>query len=81
MTFALYELKKRAVEGGYEPTVALVIYNLHVGDTESSGRPGVSLKKQQEIVANYGHGREKSTVEIAAKVEVSQSLVTQRKWT
>ena len=75
---ALYDLKKRALERGYDPTVTPVIHNVYVEDAHKSGRPGISLEKQLEIVAKVTtdrYGREKSTAEIAEEVEVSQSSV------
>ena len=75
---ALYDLKKRAIERGYDHTVTPVLYNVHVEDAKKSGRPGISLENQQEIIAKVSkdqHGREKSTLEIAAEVKVSQSSV------
>ena len=62
--------------------VAPIIYDEYVVDAKRSGRPGISLDKQQEIVAKVTtdrYGREKSTAEIARKVEVSQSSPQQRK--
>ena len=49
---ALYDLKKRAVQRGYDPTtITLMIYNMYVEDAQKSGRPTISLEKQLEIVA------------------------------
>ena len=56
---ALYELKKRAIKRGYDPTVVPVVYNVHVEDADRSGRTGISLEKQQKILAKDRHGREK----------------------
>ena len=53
---ALYELKKRAIERKYDPTVAPVIYNVHV---EDAGRPGISLEKLQKNLAKVITYREK----------------------
>ena len=65
-------LEKKAIERGYDPKMASVIYNVHVEDAERSGRPSISLEKQQEIVVKVitdRHRREKSTVEIAGEVK------------
>lgn len=78
----LYDLKKRATERGYDPVVAPIIYDEYAVNAKRNGKPGISLDKQQEIVAKVTmdrYGREKSTAEIARKVEVSQSSPQQRK--
>lgn len=75
----LYNLKKQALERGYNPTVIPVIYNMYVEDTYKSEKPSISLEKQIEIIAKVTtdqYGREKSIAEIAEEVEVLQSLVS-----
>lgn len=47
---ALYNLKKQALQRGYDPTVTLMIYNVYVEDAHKSRRPGISLKKHLEII-------------------------------
>lgn len=71
-------MKKRAKERGYDPTINPVIHDMHVQNAFKSGRPGISLEKQSEIIAKVTtdcYRREKSTAEIAGEVEVSQSTV------
>ncbi len=75
-----YYLKKQAIKRRYDPKITPVIYNVFVENTHKNKRPSISLEKQLEIVSQVikdQYRREKSTVEIAAKIEVSQSLITQ----
>lgn len=48
---SLYDLKKRAIERGYDPTVTPMIDNVYIEDARKNGRLGISLEKQLEIVA------------------------------
>ena len=47
----LYDVKKRAIERGYDPIITPLKYNVHIEDAKESGRPSISLKKQLKIVA------------------------------
>ena len=75
---ALFDLKKRAKERGYDTFVDPIIHNMHVENAFKSGRPCINLEKQSEIIAKVTtdrYGRGKSTTEIAREIEVSQSTV------
>ena len=77
----LYDLKKKAIERRYDPKVSSMIYNVHIEDAQKSGRPGISLEKQQEIVTKVTidrYGQKKFIAEIAREVEVGSPLYSNR---
>lgn len=78
---ALFDLKKCAKERGYDSTVNPVIHDMYVKNAYKSGRSGISLEKQSEIIAKITidcYRQEKSTVKIAGEVEISQSPYTEK---
>ena len=61
---ALYKIKKRAIDRDFNPKIDSKILASYVKDTPQSGRPGIPLKKHNEVIAKATQvrfGCEKST--------------------
>ena len=72
---ALYKIRQRAIDRGFNPTVNPKILAVYVQDSLRSGRPGISLEKYDNVIAKVTKdrfGREKSTRYIASELQISQ---------
>ncbi len=71
----MYKIRQRAIDRGFNHTVNLKILAVYVQDAPRSGRPGISLEKQDNVIAKVTKdrfGREKSTRYIAFELQICQ---------
>jgi transposase len=72
---SIYDLRKRAQQRGYNPTVSRVILMKYIEDAPRSGRPKKATEEKAAELLNHVRkdriGREKSTAELGELIEVS----------
>lgn len=47
---ALYRIRKRAISRGFNPSICQKVTAFYVKDVPRSGRPGITIAKQQEVL-------------------------------
>ena len=48
---ALYKIRKRAIDQGFNPKIDSKILTSYIQDASQSGQPGIPLEKHDEVIA------------------------------